>query len=77
MKDTAGASPLDSDGRFPFVGEKALLIAGWSDAAIEALGAPARTIMGERFWRLDAVTAALDARCDGQARTGAKTGAQS
>ena len=75
MKDATAASSLDLDRRLPFVGERALLIAGWNDAAINALGAPARTIRGERFWRLDAVNAALEARCAGQAGSETKTGA--
>ena len=41
------------------VGETSLLVAGWTDAWFEALGAPDRIVRGERFWRLDAVNARL------------------
>ena len=52
-------SSSDGFGGLALVGETSLLIAGWTDAWFEALGAPVRIIRGERFWRLDAVNARL------------------
>jgi hypothetical protein len=74
MKETSPDSSPDLDLRFTLVGERTLLIAGWNDAAIKALGAPARSNSSERFWRLDAVKAAIEERCAGQAGSRAKTG---
>ena len=67
-------STLDSARRSALVSETALRMAGWFDSEIEAFGEPARTVHGERFWRLDAVNAALEARFAGQTDFGTKTG---
>jgi len=53
---------IDAARRAEWVGETTLRAAGWSGAEIDALGAPVKTIDGERFFRLDDANAALKAR---------------
>jgi len=53
---------IDAARRAEWVGETTLRAAGWSDTEIDGLGAPVETIDGERFFRLDDASAALEAR---------------
>ena len=59
---------IDAARRAEWVGETTLRAAGWSGAEIDALGAPVKTIVGARFFRLDDVNAALEARAAPKAR---------
>jgi hypothetical protein len=59
---------IDAARRAEWVGEMTLRAAGWTDAEIDALGALVETIDGERFFRLDDASAALEARAALKAR---------
>jgi len=59
---------IDAARRADWVGETTLRAAGWSGAEIDALGASVETIDGERFFRLDDASVALEARAALKAR---------